>query len=252
MKPSGPCHICGIHGPLTFEHIPPASAFNGEKVMQADVRQLLEGRSIDNVRRRQQQAGMGRRVLCGSCNNNTGAWYSSAYAAFAYQAVRYLTREPQAVATLALPYNIYPLRILKQVGAMMLALNGPRFQAAHRELVKFVLNAEERHWPRSAGTPYMAYVTGSTARHSGVTGLMNMEDSSQNRTFSEMSFRPFSFLLNHGGPIGRTELLDITSFGVRSLNEWTTLHFRAPLLELPDSALPGMFLDKRTGQPFSF
>ena len=98
----------------------------------------------------------------------------------------------------------------------------------------------------------MAYILGNTGRQSGVRGLLNFDDGAKNRTFSEMAFRPFAFLLNHEGAIDRTQLLDITGFGLRSLNEWTTLHFRAPILVLPDSALPGVYLDERTKLPFSF
>ena len=245
----GHCHICGIAGPLTFEHIPPAAAFNSEKVTLADAEALLSGKPDEQVAKRIQQRGMGRPVLCGPCNNTTGAWYSTSYAQFAHQAMRYL--QGTSMEAVALPYHLFPLRVIKQVAAMMLAINGPGFQAAQNELVSFVLSREQRYWPFSAGYLYMAYLGGSAARQNGVAAAMDFYDSRNNVVFSEMSFRPFTFILSHEGPLRSSRLLDITPFAHRSFNEWTTLHFRAPILSISDSALPGTFVDKASGRPFS-
>lgn len=248
---TGTCHICGTEGPLTFEHIPPAVAYNGDKVVLSDVEALLSGKPDDEIPKRVQQRGMGSHVLCGACNNNTGSWYSNYYGAFAYQAMRYMQGGSRsAMANVALPYDLFPLRVIKQVAAMMLALNGPKFQAAHPELVRFVLSKEARYWPTSAGRLYMAYLDSSAARQSGVTAMLDLEDSRETLTYSEMSYRPFSFILTHNRPLRNTQMLDITPFAQRSINEWTTLHFRAPVLSIPRSALPGMFEDATTGRHF--
>lgn len=248
----GLCHICGFNGPLTFEHIPPASAFNGEKVLLADVEAFLSGKPEDEIPKRIQQRGMGRYVLCGPCNNKTGAWYARAYAGFAHQAMKYLRgQNATSMEVVALPYRLYPLRVVKQVAAMMLAVNGPGFQAAQPELVRFVLSPEQRYWPLSSGRLYMAYLDGSAARQNGMAAAIDFDDRSNSIIFSEMSFRPFTFILSHEGPLRNNRFLDLTPFAHRSFNEWTILHFKTPVLSLPDSALPGTFVENFSGRPFS-
>lgn len=249
-KTPSTCHICGKLEPLTFEHIPPAAAYNGAKVVLPDVESLLRGAPDAVVRKRIQQRGMGKEVLCGRCNNNTGAWYGDSYAVFAYQAMRYLHTKASVMELVALPYHIFPLRVIKQVAAMMLAVNGPGFQRAQPDLVRFVLSKESRYWPNSAGYLYMAYLDGTTSRQVGVSAQLSIEEGLECLFLSEMSFRPFSFILSHEGPLRNHRLLDITPFAHRSYNEWTTLHFRAPLLTLPDSPLPGMFLEMASRKPF--
>lgn len=250
-KATATCHICGTVAPLTFEHIPPAAAFNGAKVTLADVEAVLRGQPDSTVRKRIQQRGMGKDVLCGRCNNNTGAWYADYYAVFAYQAARHLRTSASAMERVALPYHIYPLRVIKQVAAMMLAVNGPGFQKAQPDLVRFVLSKESRYWPTSAGQLYMAYLEGTTARQVGMAAMLSVEEGLDSVFFSEMSFRPFTFILSHHGPLRNRRLLNITPFAQRSFNEWTTLHFQAPVLTLPESPLPGMFLESGTARPFA-
>ena len=36
------CHLCGLKRELTFEHIPPQSAFNDHKVLYNDVQTMLQ------------------------------------------------------------------------------------------------------------------------------------------------------------------------------------------------------------------
>jgi hypothetical protein len=39
--PNGVCHLCGVFGPLTFEHVPPRAAFNDRGVLEADIYKLI-------------------------------------------------------------------------------------------------------------------------------------------------------------------------------------------------------------------
>lgn len=42
VKHNGKCHICGSIGPLTFEHIPPESAFNDRTVLIGEFKDIID------------------------------------------------------------------------------------------------------------------------------------------------------------------------------------------------------------------
>jgi hypothetical protein len=140
----GTCHICGTHGTLSFEHVPPKAAFNDKRVLRSTFEQTIASETRDSPQGRIQQRGAGGYTLCEKCNNDTGSWYADAYTAWAHQAMKYVIMS-RARPSLAYPYNIYPLRVLKQIICMFLSVNGSYFQQAHPDLVRFVLNRESKY-----------------------------------------------------------------------------------------------------------
>ena len=129
----GPCCICGTHGKLSFEHVPPKRAFNDHGVFEADVKKMLENGWEPGVKPdgRINQKGAGRFTLCDRCNNATGSWYGTPYIAVAKQAMELLHRSGGDVS-LAYPYRMYPLRFLKQVVTMFFSACGPSFRRRTR------------------------------------------------------------------------------------------------------------------------
>src|SRR5438105_5016295 len=112
----GVCCICGCIGKLTFEHVPPKAAFNDRGVFQAKLEDLIGGKWTPGgplTHGKHLQRGAGRHSLCAKCNNDTGAWYGTAYVDFAYQAMSLLDRS-KGKLSLAYPYGVFPLRVLKQ------------------------------------------------------------------------------------------------------------------------------------------
>jgi hypothetical protein len=92
---TGECCICGSIGKLTFEHVPPAAAFNDRRVFHAKIDELLGGKWTPGTpvtRGKYVQRGAGRHFLYGKCNNDTGAWYGTAYIDFARKAMVLLHR----------------------------------------------------------------------------------------------------------------------------------------------------------------
>ena len=83
----GKCAICGRDEQLTFEHIPPSSAFNSKPVKPVSgVDLLIEVGSNNSMRMPWEtdhlpytnlQRGMGKHSLCSDCNNKTGKWYGN-------------------------------------------------------------------------------------------------------------------------------------------------------------------------------
>ncbi len=67
------CHICGRMTKLSFEHVPPRSAFNNTGVLIADMNfeQPLTVKGVPQGARIF-QLGMGSYSLCPKCNSDTG------------------------------------------------------------------------------------------------------------------------------------------------------------------------------------
>lgn len=84
----GKCCLCGQHKKLTFEHVPPKSAFNSTKTkIVPGIEALKKPTSqmpwdLSGLHSKEQQRGTGDYYLCGECNSNTGFWYISHYTNF--------------------------------------------------------------------------------------------------------------------------------------------------------------------------
>src|SRR4051794_40253187 len=77
---TGRCNVCGAFGKLTFEHVPPRSAYNSERAQMYDYGEWLSLASTGRGRYEQQQRGSGYYALCNVCNNVRGGdWYIPEY-----------------------------------------------------------------------------------------------------------------------------------------------------------------------------
>ena len=110
----GICCICGEYKKLTFEHIPPKSAFNDRSVVLHKIEDIMCKAPNDFGRGRISQKGSGEYTLCSKCNNDTGAWYGDAFAEFAEQGMNFMSISNSS-SSLYYPFHIYPLRVLKQI-----------------------------------------------------------------------------------------------------------------------------------------
>jgi hypothetical protein len=71
MSQFGVCHLCGINGKLSFEHVPPEAAFNDQRVLESDVHRLIGGDLIKELEKptgKYNQRGAGKFTLCDRCN----------------------------------------------------------------------------------------------------------------------------------------------------------------------------------------
>ena len=179
MPKVGPCCICGSIGLLSFEHVPPRAAYNDQRVFEADIHRLVQGKWDGGSRPLHGQwvdGGAGKETICGRCNELTGHWYGSAYVKWARQALRLVTVSGGALS-LAYPYQIYSLRSLKQIVVMFFSACGPGLQSRFSELVRFVLNKYDQHMP--CGLRVFSYLLNPTElaayRQSGMTGVMKYD-----------------------------------------------------------------------------
>lgn len=240
----GHCHLCGSYGKLSFEHVPPESAFNNQKVVTPDAKKVFELTNLDDLRilsGKQSQRGKGGYTLCERCNNLTGHWYGSNYAAWAFQGAAYLVRS-NGMLQLAYPYHLLPLRVIKQIVCMFFSINSPRFREAHPALERFVLNKEAKYLPPNIQI-YAGYLLSDRSRAAGITGSLQLDESSgvsHLRTYSEISFRPFSYILSIKSPPPEHPLLDISFFAQYGYDDFTTLQLPIPVLSVY-TPFPGDF-----------
>jgi hypothetical protein len=227
---------------LSFEHVPPKAAFNDRGVFQAKIDDLLAGKWLPGetlTGAKHLQRGAGRHTLCAKCSNDTGAWYGTAYVDFARQAMALLVRS-KGKLSLAYPYGIFPLRVLKQIVVMFFSACGPGLRQAHPDLVKFVLNREQRYFP--GDVQIWAYLhdpeNSTSTRQSGVTGRMTI--GGKQNVFSEIAFPPFGLIMSFDAyPVG-DKLLNLTHFNQYGINAWEIEYLKLPVLPVV-TFFPGDF-----------
>lgn len=188
----GTCRVCGEEKKLSFEHVPPKSAFNDKPVFNENIAKLI-GLNSELEKQKKgyiSQLGAGNYTLCIPCNSNTGAWYGSAYADWAsqgMQAYELAKKFDKAKIT----FEIYPLRVLKQILCMFMSANDPAFQNKNPTLAKFILNKEEK-FLNEVFSIYVFLNFSNYSRQSAITGTISDEG---NKIFSEIVFPPFGYLL---------------------------------------------------------
>jgi hypothetical protein len=245
----GHCHICGSYGKLSFEHVPPESAFNDQKVVTPDMKKVFELANLDDLNSlsgKQSQRGQGGYTLCGSCNSQTGGWYGRNYATWVSQGAAYLAKS-NGNLHLSYPYHLLPLRVIKQIVCMFFSANSPRFREVHPVLERFVLNKEAKYLPPEIHI-YAGYLLSNRSRTAGVTSSVHFDEksgTSRFRTYSEISFYPFSYILSFNSPPPEHPMVDISFFAQYGYDEFTTLQLPISVLSVY-TPFPGDFRSRET------
>jgi hypothetical protein len=235
----GICHLCGAQGKLSFEHVPPESAFNDQRILRSTFEQMLANENPDVFKGKQQQRGAGGYKLCEKCNSDTGAWYVPAFTSWARQAMRFVIGA-RGRPSLGYPYNLFPLRVLKQVICMFFSVNGTYFQKTHPDLVRFLLNKESRDLPPRVHV-YAFYTFSNRSRASGVVAVAKGFGSANSsiHAFSEITFPPFGFVLTIDSTPPQPGFCDISTFSQFEYRDWRSgVTMKMPLMPIY-TALPG-------------
>ena len=251
IKVEGPCRICGVHGPLTFDHVPPKRCFNnlpGYYEAAADTLYALDQSGqfpdmntlIDQRKARKRQGGIGFNSLCGSCNNNTGSWYGNDFAAWVHQSMCILLKA-NGKPTLIYPTFFFPLRVIKQVITMFLSIDDGHLRTDYPGLSEFVLNKEARFLDKSYKV-YAYYNFEGSPRYLPRTYMTNGQ-SSEIMVLSELTYPPFGFILSLKGAKPAKEVIDISHFSRFAYGDWTDFYQRFPVLP---THLPNVPADYRT------
>ncbi len=225
-KREGYCAICGTHGPLTFEHVPPKKAYNDRPVTLIEFEKMIRLAPGERAKGPLQRQGMGAYTLCGTCNNNTGSWYGGAFIDWCAQGMDILQRA-RGRPTLIYPHRIYPLRVIKQIVTMFFSAN-PQGLRHHADLVRFVLNKEHRY----LSPTYRVFVYYNNVGRTRLLGFAALLDTNtgSNTLMSEITFPPFGYVMTLDTPPPDERLIEITYFARSDYDAQTSLPLRLPVL----------------------
>ena len=181
----GICKLCGKHKKLTFEHIPPESAFNDVAVKVYPFEEAVKlhtgsdgrlpwdftGLRWDHI----QQRGGGDFFLCSDCNNNTGSWYVSEYSKFTntlHEVIASTKPNPgeRLVVTLE---KLYPQRIFKAIMTMFCDINNGCF--GDDQLREYILNRESTTFDTSKYSVFLYLVDGNMRRVESLCAMLRSD-----------------------------------------------------------------------------
>lgn len=220
-KHIGKCALCGKEDKMSFEHIPPKSAFNSTHAKPVTVGAILKGRKkypwdIDGLQYIDQQSGMGVFSLCEECNKLTGSLYGKAYQSFAIKGMGVITAEIDNIYHSVEFEKVYPLRFVKQIISMFCSLNP---KANIDDLRKFVLDRNAVGIDKIKYKLCMYFTRSTAKRQAGLIATGNIQ-TGEIILLSEIVARPFGFLLYvDPSPQITTEGFDITELADRQYDE---------------------------------
>lgn len=228
-RPEGICHICGIFGQLSFEHVPPQAAFNNRAVVEQPIMDAmadgLDGRGHGRINQR----GMGAYTLCESCNSKTGDWYASDFADWCVQGMDVLVRSDFNPKLIYLHY-IYPLRVLKQIHSMVFSANSEGWRQKHPELEQFVLD-RTRRWLNPQYRTFVYYTFEGSFRMVGnQMAVMNLHKGQHVIQVTEISHYPFGYVVMADGTCPDDRLYEITHFRRYAYDELEVAPLYLPVL----------------------
>lgn len=233
-RQKGCCKICGVFDELTFEHLPPRSAYNDRGVLLHSLNFIQDAsyRIAGKKPTRRMNQGLGTYSLCGRCNNATGGWYGKDYLAWAQQAMGLLDVVGRS-QVIYVPFRIRPLNVLKQI--VSIGLSGSTGGAAsHPELSRFVLNPHFRALPTQYS--FFVYLTNnkSEARFCTESAMLNTETGSMDHILAEVALPPLGCVIVHENLDQRSSILEenlcpITHFGRYDYNETRVVYLRIPV-----------------------
>lgn len=236
------CRLCGKYVEMTFEHIPPRSAFNDQQRLFKTIEDLIgsSNRKYSRFRR-----GLGKHSLCIDCNRKTGGWYGKAFVSWTRQGMNWLEKLGQE-PHVDLPFNIYPLNVVKQVLVMAIAMSSHQTMSYHYDLRRFLLNPEQKYLPTKYSV-FTYFNRDGTPRFASDMVVTNVKKGAGSYVETEVALPPFGYCVSK--PVKAMKslaveqgLYDITWFAEFDYNFWTTIYLRAPLKET-HQAFP---LDYRT------
>jgi hypothetical protein len=215
------CRICRVNEGDSFEHVPPRKAFNDQPstsftIMDWHAREEgeLEGGTVE-------QRGAGSAVLCQRCNNNTGSWYGGELVRAARAGARLLAQLPlDKLDAMDEPAHAqvkfkqqpkigpHPLRLAKQIIAMLLATSPFNFSVANPELGDFVLD-RERVGLDPKYQLYLSLFAGPNARTTGVASRLDVT-TGRSDVIVEVAYPPFAYVMTVGSEPDAIETVNIT------------------------------------------
>ena len=246
-KVFGNCRICGTHAELHFEHVPSKAAFNNRPAVGKYALELINKDPDHYFDRKghKYQRGVGAYTLCEKCNNNTGTWYSGTFANFAHQSLDIL-KHAKRHPSLYYQFRVYPLQVIKQIITMFFSVNDDLFRGNHPELVKFILDKNERYLSpdfrilvyfnssprgRSIGGVSMTKMSPDEINPDTMENLHRRIESehAKSRLLSEIAFPPLGYVMTFNPEQLDKQLFDISFFTKYRYDDWRSIPLKLPV-----------------------
>jgi len=207
---TGTCHLCGTYGNLSFEHVPPQTAFNKNTkytTAKFDDYAKLQNPLNERPKGKTKQGGIGENSFCEKCNNFLGQTYVPAYKRWVL-AGREIIMDTELYFHKYIVHKIEPQKIVKQIISMFLAINKEWFFKGYYELSEFVNDSTELL------EKYNIFFYLTQAENIRYSPFMICGNFSSGNTFkcSEIAFPPYGYVLTIDSPKEISILTNITSF----------------------------------------
>jgi hypothetical protein len=230
-KKKGICCICGEMKTLTFEHVPPKSAFNNKPIYVQKFSHLMDRTSYVYGKKMKNNKGNGDYTLCKSCNNNTGDWYARDFADFAIQGMQILKEEKSSGEMIKFKnLKIKPLNVFKEIIAMFLSADKTGYLRSIEGLTDFLLIKDNSEFPRSLKI-FMYCTLSSYKRFLGYS-IIGGYPNAEIKRLSEINFEPFGYILAEESTPPYPTMTDITNFIEYEYDEVTEIEIELPYLKV--------------------
>lgn len=232
----GKCKLCGRELPLTYEHVPPQSAYNTTSVKEYGLEDLIKTVNsnmfpweIPDVKGKIKQKGSGDYYLCQECNNNTGSWYMSHYVDFVRLIAPELTQAGDAVKSLGYDVEGQLMPLFKAIMVMFCDINHNCF--GDEALRDYLLNKESTDFDTEKYKVCLYLYKGEFFRRNGISVSTNIK-TGELITMSEISSFPLGMVLYIDPPKNLKIVgADITEFSKIKYHEVSRLKIVLPILE---------------------
>lgn len=231
------CALCGLVKEMSFEHVPPQSAFNNKPISIKNHIHLTETSNPQFGGASKSNRGFGRYSLCVSCNNGTGDWYARDFADFAHQGMAYMSSVQEPQLWIEGTYSIKPLNVIKQIFTMfMSASNGILNQ--DKKLVDALLDKQSKAIPDR----YSIYLYSNYSPVKRMMGLcVNYIGTEKMQNWGEINFQPFGYLLADKSDPAHPDQLNITSFKNFEYGQEAQIKLKTRYLRVTN-VWPGLYL----------
>lgn len=224
---TGKCSVCGMIKDLSFEHVPPKSAYNKDRTFEAiDFIKWIQDDGNYKIRKKI-RGGIGSQTLCKKCNN-LGGKYAREYKEWTEIGVEIL-KQYHSNAWSGILKGVYPLRFLKEVVIMFCSLNGPQFAEKYTDVREFILSEDSKKLPPEI-TIFMYLNSSKMITRTGIMSLIEFSNPSNFYIVSEINFPPFGFAM-YIGNAKNNGLTDITWFDDYEYAEMVDIPFELPVIE---------------------
>jgi hypothetical protein len=237
-RTEGQCFVCGEFGPLSDEHVPPKRAFNDRPFVTLSFNKGLQLGPEGMPEGPKRQGGVRFPSLCKQCNNDFGGWYARAFVEWCYQGMYILERSGGA-PQLVYAHHIFPLRVVKQIAAMFMSVNGKDFRLTKfgKDLVPLLKKKEAKGLPEGLRL-YAYFNIQGQLRYTGRVGKYSIAKR-ESVVFSEITYPPFGYVMALSGKPPDDRMFDITHFAWNDYDEQRSMFLDLPVLPTYLATIPG-------------